>query len=67
MSAALKRVQTAATRHQRVCATEWDRYLAAIRTAREAGHTLDEIGEAVGISKQGVHYLLNGNPRKDQT
>ena len=63
----LTAVKKANDRHQRDCAASWDRYLEAIRAARQAGHTLEEIGQTVGISKQGVYYLLNPDPRKAKT
>ena len=66
VSRRLASVRAAQTRHQRECAASWDRYLQAIRAARQAGHTLEEIGQTVGISKQGVYYLLNPDPRKAQ-
>ena len=61
----LKRVTTATTRRDEVCARSFGQYLDAIRAAREAGHTLQEIGKAAGITKNGVRYLLNPDPRKD--
>lgn len=42
-------------------------YRAAITAARDAGHTLPEIGEAAGITKQGVRYLLFPDPRKGKS
>ena len=41
-------------------------YREAIRAAREAGHTLEETGQAAGLTRQGVRYLLNPDPRKEQ-
>lgn len=38
-------------------------YRAAIQAARQA-HTLEEIGRAAGLTKQGVRYLLHPDPRK---
>lgn len=40
-------------------------YRAAIRAARPT-HTLDEIGRAAGLTRQGVRYLLYPDPRKEQ-
>ena len=34
-------------------------YRAAIDHARKAGHTFREIGEAAGITKKGVRYLVD--------
>jgi len=39
-------------------------YRAAIQAARNAGHTMPEIGAAAGLTKQGVRYLLHPDPRK---
>lgn len=41
-------------------------YRAAIRAARDAGHTLEAIGQAAGLTRAGVHYLLRPDPRKEQ-
>lgn len=62
MSRALSAVTRAANRR---ATTDHD-YRAAIREAREAGHTLDEIAGAAGLTRQGVWYLLNPDPRKDR-
>lgn len=59
MSAALRKVARARARWHETCAQANAAYLEAIRAARDAGHTMPEIGEAAGISKQGVMYLLN--------
>ena len=42
-------------------------YRDSIRAARETGHTLEAIGQAAGITKNGVRYLLITDPRKEQT
>ena len=42
-------------------------YRASIRAARETGCTLEAIGQAAGITKNGVRYLLYPDPRKEQT
>lgn len=55
---ALKRVTRATTRRDETCARSFEQYLEAIRAARQAGHTLEEIGQAAGITKNGVRYLL---------
>jgi DNA-directed RNA polymerase sigma subunit (sigma70/sigma32) len=34
-------------------------YLVAIRSARQQGHSLGEIGQAIGVSRQRVHQLLS--------
>ncbi len=67
MTRALTAVRSAQARLARDCAAAWDRYLQSIRAAREAGHTLSEIGNALGCTKANVHYLLNPDPRKDTT
>lgn len=41
-------------------------FVASLRAARQAGHTLQEIAQAAGISRQYVSYLLNGDPRKGE-
>jgi hypothetical protein len=46
--------------------TDADRaYRAAIHAAHQAGHTMEEIGRAAGITRQGVGYLLHPDPRKE--
>ena len=62
MSKLLSAVTRAANR--RTAADEG--YRAAIRAARTS-HTLEEIGRAAGLTKQGVRYLLNPDPRKGKT
>ena len=62
MSAILSTVRRAANRRQDAETA----YRAAVRAAREAGHTLEEIGKAAGISKHGAHYLLNPDTRKGE-
>jgi hypothetical protein len=44
----------------------YDAYLEAIRDAKQAGHSVDEIAQAAGIGRTGVYYLLNPDPRKEQ-
>lgn len=62
MSRLLSAVTRAANRR-----TDADRaYRQAIEAARSQ-HTLEEIGRAAGLTKQGVRYLLFPDPRKDQT
>lgn len=39
------------------------KYRAAIAAARQ-NHTLEEIGRAAGLTKQGVRYLLHPDPRR---
>ena len=63
MSAALSAVKHAA--RKRVSAETV--YRDSIRAAREAGHTLEAIGQAAGLTKNGVRYLLNPDPRKEQS
>lgn len=36
-------------------------YRAAIDHAHQAGHTLREISEAAGITREGVRYLVSGD------
>jgi len=38
--------------------------LDAIRAARSEGHTLSEIGAALGITRQRVHQLLRGDTKQ---
>ena len=59
MTRLLSAVQRAATRRHQA---EHD-YRAAIYAARDAGHTMPEIGRAAGIGKQGVYKLLKGRDR----
>lgn len=40
-------------------------YRESIRAAREAGHSMPEIGEAAGITKQGVAWLLRPKGEND--
>jgi type II secretory pathway pseudopilin PulG len=65
MSNLLKQVARARERRHTVCAEAQAQYLEAVRAAREAGHTLPEIGEAAGVSKQRVFNMLNQG--KEQT
>jgi DNA-binding phage protein len=63
MSKHLRKVATTRVRWHTTCEQANDAYIQAIRDARAAGHTMPEIGEAAGISKQGVRYLLlKGKP-----
>jgi predicted transcriptional regulator len=41
-------------------------YRQAIQAARATGHTLQEIADASGLTRQGVRYLLHPDPRKEQ-
>ena len=59
MSAALRKVARARAHWHTTCAEANTAYLEAIRATRDAGHTMPEIGEAAGICKLGVMYLLN--------
>jgi type II secretory pathway pseudopilin PulG len=59
MSNLLKQVARARERRHKVCAQAQADYLQAVRAAREAGHTLPEIGDAAGVSKQRVFNMLN--------
>lgn len=63
MSNPLAAVKRAA--HRRAQADE--QYRASIRAARETGCTLEAIGQAAGLTKNGVRYLLHPDPRKEQT
>jgi len=60
----LRKVTAARDKWHRVCAEANAAYDAAIRAARDAGHTMPEIGQAAGITKQSVRQRLNG---KEQT
>lgn len=60
----MTRVLEAVTRATRKRAAADKAYRAAMHTARDAGHTLAEIGRAAGITDRGVWYLLNPDPRK---
>ena len=66
MSKHLRQVTTARNRWHKMCADGNAAYVEAVRAAREAGHTMPEIGTAAGISKQAVLYLLRPDPRKEQ-
>ena len=66
MDKLLKNVARATKRRDEVCAQSFAAYVNAIRVAREAGHTLEAIGQHAGISKNGVRYLLHPDPRKEQ-
>jgi hypothetical protein len=59
MSRLLSAVARAASRRQ----TADHAYRDAIQAARDAGHTMPEIGKAAGITKQAVQWLLT-NSRK---
>lgn len=41
-------------------------YRQSIQAARATGHTLQEIADASGLTRQGVRYLLHPDPRKEQ-
>ncbi len=64
MSNHLRKVTRARARWHETCAEANAAYLDAIRAARDAGHTMPQIGEAAGISKQAVMYLLNRERNK---
>ena len=38
-------------------------YREAIAAARQEGHTLEAIGEAAGVTRQGIDYLLRERGR----
>ena len=61
----MTRLLSAVTRAAKKRADADRDYRDAISAARPA-HTLEEIGRAAGISKQGVRYLLYPDPRKTQ-
>lgn len=63
MSRLLSAVRRAATRLTDAETARLD----AIHAARAEGHTLDAIGQAAGLTRQGVRYLLNPDPRKGKT
>ena len=64
MSAALRKVARARAHWHTTCAEANAAYLEAIRAARDAGHTMREIGEAAGVGKQTVMYHINREKRK---
>jgi hypothetical protein len=64
MSRTLNRVARATARRDQVCADSFADYVNALRAARAAGHTLEQIGQAAGITKNGVRYLLIGDTRQ---
>ena len=66
MSKHLRQVTAARRRWHQACADGKAAYIEAVRSAREAGHTMPEIGTAAGTSKQAVLYLLRPDPRKEQ-
>ena len=64
----LRKVKHTRDRWDEVCARAFESYVQAVRTAKEAGHTHQEIADAAGLkTRSAVAYLLNGDPRKDQT
>ena len=67
MSIHLRKVTRTKAGWNRACADGLEEYRAAVRAAREAGHTMPEIGQAAGITRQAVLYLLRDDPRKEQT
>lgn len=61
MTAALrdaKRAHAKAAASGAKAAADQDASKVAVRAARDAGHSLDEIGRALGVSKQRVHSML---------
>ena len=54
----MSRLLTAIRRAQKHRTAAYAEYLAAIQAAYPE-HTLDEIGKAAGITRQGARYLLN--------
>jgi hypothetical protein len=61
----MSKLLTAITRAANKRAAADREYRQAIHNAR-ATHTLEEIGQAAGISKQGARYLLFPDPRKER-
>jgi hypothetical protein len=61
----MSRLLSTVTRAARKRAQADADYRAAIAAARN-GHTLEEIGQAAGLTKQGVRYLLFPDPRKER-
>ncbi len=61
----MSRLLSAVTRAAKKRADADRDYRDAIAAARER-HTLEEIGRAAGITKQGARYLLHPDPRKGQ-
>ena len=67
MSNPLLKVARARKRRETLCAEGHAAYVEAIRIARDAGHTYEEIADAAGLrTRSAVGYLLNGDPRKEQ-
>jgi predicted transcriptional regulator len=54
----MSRLLAAVTRAANRRTTADETYRAAIRAARDAGHTMTEIGQAAGITKQAVRVRL---------
>ena len=61
----MSRLLAAVTRATRQRELAEEQYRNAIELARSR-HTLEEIGNAAGLTKQGVRYLLFPDPRKEQ-
>ena len=59
----MSRLLRAVTRAQAKRQAAYDQYVQAVEAAHKE-HTLEEIGQAAGITRQGVRYLLNPDPRK---
>ena len=63
MTPALKAAQRAHRRARASAARaseDTEAMKAAVRAARDAGHSLEEIGKALGVTKQRIHGMLNG-------
>lgn len=64
MTRQLRSVTQAVTRKHRETQRLRDDVLDAMRWAREAGHTYEEIAGAAGVTRSAVYQLLNRPSRK---
>ena len=62
MSTLLRAVTRAASRRT----TTEQAFRASLRAAVDGGHSLREVGQAAGLSYEGVRYLLHPDPRKNE-
>ena len=60
MSTLLRAVTRAANRRT----TTEQAFRDTLKAAADGGHSLREIGQAAGLSYEGVRYLVHGDPRK---
>jgi DNA-directed RNA polymerase specialized sigma24 family protein len=62
MTAALQQVRTASHNRDPDRRAANPELVQAIHNARDANHTLQEIADVLGISRQAVHAMLSRNP-----